>query len=204
MCPALGRQICAVCCGTSRLVDIACPATCGYLNASRAHPRAAIKRQQEHDVALLLPALEGLTDGQQELLSPVFSVLLRHGAGGFTAARDADVVDGVSALVATFDTAERGVIYEHRPGTLPGQRVAADLKELFAEVSRRRGRPVDGDAAAVLRGVQRLAKTARQASPESETAFLELVGRAVALREAAGNGESDRQRAAAQPTIVIP
>jgi len=203
-CPALGRQICAVCCGTSRLADIACPPTCGYLHSSRAHPPAAVRRQQDLDVALLLSALDGLTAAQEELLSPVFSVLLHHGAAGFTAARDADIVDGVSALVATFDTAARGVIYEHRPGTLPGQRVAAALKELFAEASRRRGRPVDSDAAEVLRRILKLATSARQASPESDTAFLELVGRAAALKEAAGDGKADSDQAAPRPTIIMP
>jgi hypothetical protein len=200
----LGYQICAVCCGTSRLVDIACPATCGYLHTSREHPAAAVRRQQEHDVTLLLPALEGLSDAQQELLSPVFSVLLRHGAGGLAAARDPEVADGITALVATFDTAERGVIYEHRPTTLPGQRIVADLKEVFAEASQRRGRPVDGDAAAVLRRIQKLADTVRKASPGSETAFLELVGRAAAMRAAAASAAPDRQDTAARPAIIIP
>ena len=30
-CPALNRHICAVCCGTKRLVEINCPADCVYL-----------------------------------------------------------------------------------------------------------------------------------------------------------------------------
>ena len=34
-CPALGHLICAVCCGTKRLTEIACPSDCGYLATAR-------------------------------------------------------------------------------------------------------------------------------------------------------------------------
>src|SRR4029079_6022625 len=37
-CPALGKQICAVCCGTKRLVEIQCPSDCAYLATAREHP----------------------------------------------------------------------------------------------------------------------------------------------------------------------
>ena len=40
-CPGVGRDICAVCCGTKRLVEIRCPATCGYLQSARVHPAAS-------------------------------------------------------------------------------------------------------------------------------------------------------------------
>src|ERR1700730_17038820 len=36
-CPALGLQICAVCCGTKRLAQLACPRPCAYLPASPDH-----------------------------------------------------------------------------------------------------------------------------------------------------------------------
>ncbi|SVD73437.1 uncharacterized protein METZ01_LOCUS426291, partial [marine metagenome] len=49
-CPALGYQICAVCCGTKRLVEINCPSDCGYLASSKAHPPAVVQRQQERDI----------------------------------------------------------------------------------------------------------------------------------------------------------
>lgn len=111
-------------------------------------------------------------------------------------------MDGVSALVATFETAARGVIYEHRPSTLPGQRVASSLKELFAEASRRRGRSVDGDAVEVLRRIVRLAESARQASPDSDTAFLELARRAVALEDAEGHSHNEGEHV--RPTIIMP
>ena len=57
-CPALGKQICTVCCGTKRLVEITCPTDCSYLSSSRAHTPEAVQRQQEIDRAMLLPIVQ--------------------------------------------------------------------------------------------------------------------------------------------------
>src|SRR5688572_19028094 len=36
-CPAKGFQICALCCGRKREIEIDCPGSCGYLQASRSY-----------------------------------------------------------------------------------------------------------------------------------------------------------------------
>src|SRR5438132_7300956 len=36
-CPAVAEQICAVCCGTKREIEIDCPSSCAYLKASRSY-----------------------------------------------------------------------------------------------------------------------------------------------------------------------
>src|SRR5216117_1171423 len=36
-CPVMAEQICAVCCGTKREVEIDCPSSCSYLKASRSY-----------------------------------------------------------------------------------------------------------------------------------------------------------------------
>ena len=43
----------------------------------------------------------------------------------------------LAALAATFETAARGVIYEHRPASLPAERLATALKALLTEAGRR-------------------------------------------------------------------
>jgi class 3 adenylate cyclase len=40
---------------------------------------------------------------------------------------DDDVADAAGALAATFETAARGVIYEHAPESLVARRLADDL-----------------------------------------------------------------------------
>ena len=36
-CPAKDAEICAVCCGTKREIEIDCPSSCAYLKASRSY-----------------------------------------------------------------------------------------------------------------------------------------------------------------------
>src|ERR1700704_4766830 len=45
-CPALDKQICAVCCGTKRLVQIECPPDCAYLAVAREHRPPAAARSR--------------------------------------------------------------------------------------------------------------------------------------------------------------
>jgi hypothetical protein len=198
-CPALGRSICAVCCATSRLVEVSCPPTCGYLAAAESHPPAVVRRQQERDLALLMPAVSGLSDQQSGLLSLVFSVLAGHGADALVAPRDVDVLDGVSALLATYETARRGVIYEHRPATLPGQRIMGELTVLFADAARQAGRPVDGDAVLALERVKQLGDSVRKTSPESDRALIALL-----RRVSSASSASERGRSAGGGSLVVP
>jgi len=51
------QQICAICCGTKRLTQIACPSDCAWLATAREDPAAAVRRQQQGDGALVGRAL---------------------------------------------------------------------------------------------------------------------------------------------------
>jgi hypothetical protein len=202
-CPALGRAVCAVCCGTKRLVAIACPETCAYLVTAKVHPPAVVRRQQEHDLALLMPAVEGLTESQVQLLWLVLAQVTRQPADAFTPLRDEDVTAGVAALVATLETAERGVIYEHRPATLPAQRVVADLNALFAQLAQRSGRPVDRDAGIVLKRVAQLADAVRRETPGGAGAFLGLAARLARATASEDIPGSTVQTEPARPSIIL-
>src|ERR1700751_3186391 len=46
-CPAIAEQICAVCCGTKREVEIDCPSSCAYLKASRSYESEKAIRDPE-------------------------------------------------------------------------------------------------------------------------------------------------------------
>src|SRR4029079_6288121 len=117
-CPALHQTICAVCCGTKRLTEIQCPDDCVYLTSARDHPAAVVKRQQEHDVAILLPTLQGLTERQHQLFFLFSSVTARLTPGVFVRLIDDDVADAAASLASTLETAARGVIYDHAPQSL--------------------------------------------------------------------------------------
>ncbi len=100
-CPAVGRQICAVCCGTKRQVDIACPADCGYLAAAQAHPPASVRRQEERDVGFLMAMREGLSTRESELFWVILTFLAGMKADPLLRLVDEDVTEAAGALAAT-------------------------------------------------------------------------------------------------------
>src|SRR5678816_789101 len=141
--PALQQTICPVCCGTKRLTEIQCPDDCVYLTSAREHPAAVVKRQQEHDVAILLPTLQGLTERQHQLFFLFQSVIARHTPEGFSRLLDDDVAEAAGAVAATLETAARGVIYEHAAPSLPGQKLARELTATLADIKQHGARVFD-------------------------------------------------------------
>src|SRR5438552_10625665 len=113
-CPALNQHICAVCCGTKRLVEINCPADCIYLTTAKAHPPAVVQRQLEHDRALLLPLLGGMSERQARVFLMLAAVIARHQGDPFRKLIDEDIALAAEALAATLETSARGIVYEHR------------------------------------------------------------------------------------------
>ena len=124
-CPARGDMICAVCCGTKRLVEIRCPADCGYLASARQHPPAVAQRQHERDVALLLPAMSELTERQSRFFFLFQSIAVRHRADPLRQLVDSDVADATASVAGMLETASRGVIYEQAPAALNAQELAS-------------------------------------------------------------------------------
>jgi hypothetical protein len=76
-CPALGKQICAVCCGTKRLVEIQCPSDCPWLASAREHPPAVAVRQQQRDFGVMLEGMRDFSRRQSQLFILVTTFLVR-------------------------------------------------------------------------------------------------------------------------------
>jgi hypothetical protein len=103
-CPALGHQICAVCCGTKRLVQIACPSDCAWLASAREHPPAVAVRQQQHDVGVLVQVMRDFNERQSQLFLLISTFLVRYEAPELQPLIDDDVAEAMAALAATFET----------------------------------------------------------------------------------------------------
>jgi hypothetical protein len=176
-CPALGQTICAVCCATKRLSEINCPADCTYLASAREHPAAVVRRQQERDVAVLLPTLQGLTERQYQLFFIFQTAIARHKPEGFSRLLDDDVADAAATVAATLETAARGVIYDHAAQSLPAQRLATELKGVLAEVRQQGATVHDREAALVLRSIETGARDARKAGEGGDIAYLTMMSR---------------------------
>ena len=176
-CPALGETICAVCCGTKRLTTIACPSNCVYLERAHRHPAAAVKRQQEMDVAVLMRTLGPLSEGQLELFFVVQTFITRFKPGAASGVTDADVAGATGALAASFETAARGVIYEHQAASPAAEELRRALKTFLAELGRGGGTRFETQAAEVLRGIERGASHQADNIGDGSRDYLALVGR---------------------------
>jgi hypothetical protein len=175
-CPAIGRQICAFCCGTKRLVEIQCPPDCTWLASAREHPPAVVVRQQQQDVGLLMHFLRDFNRRQSQLFLMVGTFLVRYEPPELQPLIDEDIVEAMGALAGTFETAARGVIYEHRPESMAAERLLGALKPVLLEAGQGGGSAFERDAAVVLR---RVADAARETSGENRRAFADLLTRVI-------------------------
>jgi len=198
-CPALNQTICPVCCGTKRLTEIQCPDDCVYLTSAREHPAAAVKRQQEHDVEILLPTIQQLTERQYQLFFLFHSLIARHVPEGFSARLiDDDVAEAAASLASTLETAARGVIYEHVAPTLSAQRLAAEMKTMLAEMRQQGATVYDREAAIVLRAIEKGARETRRQEP-GDTAYLTVMARLLQRNRTAAPAPTVQPR-----SLIIP
>ncbi|HOQ61913.1 MAG TPA: hypothetical protein PKZ08_14905, partial [Vicinamibacterales bacterium] len=79
----------------------------------------------------ILPALAGLSEARQQLFLYTLTLVDRLRGDGLEAATDADAASAARALAETYETASRGLIYEHRADSLPGRRIAAGIREVY-------------------------------------------------------------------------
>jgi hypothetical protein len=186
-CPALGQQICAVCCGTKRIVEIRCPEDCGYLAAARQHPPAVVQRQHDRDIEALRPTLSALTETQQQICFLLLSIVSSHAAvETLDRVLDADVADAAATLASTYETAAKGVIYEHTARSLPAQRLVTSLRGLVEQLSRSvQAGTMERDVSSALRGIERGVREVERLGGGQPRAYLESVERLIRPFEAA-------------------
>lgn len=194
-CPALGQQICPVCCGTKRLVEIACPSDCSYLRSAHEHPPAVVQRQHERDFGFLAPLFAPLTERQQQIALLLQTALRGEGLEA-PARSDAEVEQAAKATAETFETASRGIVYEHRAASLVAQQLAGRMRALVDEQRKEGARLPDGDVAAAARCIEAAAREAGGALGGGDAAYLALVDR---LLKSVAKPATD-----AAPLIVAP
>jgi len=166
-CPAVRQMICAVCCGTKRLVEIDCPDSCAYLASSRSHPAAVVQRRRDRDLEFFVPLIADLSEPQSRLIVLLQAMVVRHAADAMPAVLDTDIAEAAAALAATLETARKGLIYEHEAATVPGRRLAAALGDLLkaSNPGARNLARLETDAAIALRRIEQGARTAGEKLP---------------------------------------
>jgi hypothetical protein len=182
-------------------VEIACPSDCPYLASAREHPPASAVRQQQDDIMSVARMVRDLNERQSRLSFLVLTFLVRYQAPELQPLFDEDLADAMAALAATYETAARGVIYEHRPRSTPADRLVSTLKPVLADAAQTGGTPFERDAAVVLRRVEEAARTAMTATPGNRRAFLEVIGRVVRPPD---DDSGEAGQADDAPRVIIP
>ncbi len=183
-CPALHTSICTVCCGTKRLSEIDCPADCVHLVSSRAHPSATAMRQQEADVAVLLPSIRELTERQYQLFFLFQNVIAQTGPEGLSRVTDADVAEAAATVAGSLETAARGIIYEQSPQSSTARKLAEGFRALMAQVREQGATLFDREAAITLRAIEQGARTVGGPADTTGTGYIDLVGRLLQVKRA--------------------
>lgn len=112
-CPALRADICSVCCGEKRLVEISCPSDCVYLEQGTrndmSREAADYLRHQEPEKALRwIRAVEGLGFLLDTIERAIVSSSIRS-------LEDADLLLALTSARKTFESESKGIIYEDLP-----------------------------------------------------------------------------------------
>ncbi len=131
-CPAVAEQICAVCCGTKREIEIDCPSSCPYLKASRSYesekpipdPEIASKvhNYDERFVKRYHQVLDAIT----------CSVVEEHMDSKWLV--DNDVIEVYKRLNTTMKTLSSGIYYESLPESPVRLSLYRRLKALLDEM----------------------------------------------------------------------
>jgi hypothetical protein len=134
-------------------------------------------RQQQLDLSQLLQWTRDLNQEQARLFLLVNRLLRRYEAPELQPLQDDDIAEAAAALAGTFETAAKGIIYEHRPSAQAADRLAGALRPAIVEAGKRAGSSFERDAAVVLRRVEEAARHARRADRDNPRAYVNLLGR---------------------------
>lgn len=164
-------------------MEIACPSDCPWLASAREHPPAVIVRRQQRDLDLLVQGMRDLNERQSQLFFLINTFVNGYQPQDLHALIDEDVAEAADALAATYETASRGVIYDHRPQSLPAERLLLAMKPVLTEAGKGLGSAFERDAAVVLRRVSGAVREVASQEPTNTRAFVELLRRVMRPRD---------------------
>jgi hypothetical protein len=164
-------------------------------------------RRQQHDLTLLLQFMRDFNQLQSQLFFLINSFLVRydHDQPELQPIIDDDAAEAAASLAATLETSSRGVIYEHRPASLPAERLMSALKPLLAEAGGGApGSAFERDAAVVLRRVEEAARDVRAGDSGNRRAFLDLVGRVIRRGDEDPAASGTKESGPPEPRLILP
>ena len=112
-CPAVGGDICTLCCGEQREVTLDCPLDCEYLLEARRREKPPEVNPDEFPNKEIRVTEDFLRDHEQLLVFAARALL--NAALATPGAGDNDVREAIDALIRTYRTMDSGLIYQTRP-----------------------------------------------------------------------------------------
>lgn len=138
---------------------------------------------------------------QSRLFLSVNAFISQYRAPDIERLIDADVADAAGALASTYETASRGLIYDHRPASRQAERLVAALKPVLDEAGGGGSTGFQRDAALVLRRTEESARgPAATRADSGQHDYLDLLSRVFRPRppdDRAGPGD-------AEPRLIVP
>jgi len=114
-CAALGERICPLCCAHLRMLVLACPEHCPYLqDARRTTGERRMGQLLAHLSAMGKESLVEVLAHMSPLLAFLERAIVEVQRQRFRDLTDDEVLAGVENAIRTYETLERGIIYEHR------------------------------------------------------------------------------------------
>lgn len=124
-CPGVEGDICSLCCGDQREVNISCPLECQYLREARLHERPVAFNRDALPNRDIRVSENFLKEHDELVLFCLYT--LAEAALRTPGAVDTDILTAAEALIRTHRTAESGLVYETRPD----DQVAASVQDYF-------------------------------------------------------------------------
>ena len=131
-CPARQVKICAVCCANLRGKEIRCPVDCPHLSASKRYSRKRMEPVRDSEMARRGEKIAAVGEAVIQL---VFE--LEAGIRGLTKSfpdlTDPDIKEGLENLRSTYETLDKGIIYNFSSPSPRVQALIHDLQKLVEE-----------------------------------------------------------------------
>jgi hypothetical protein len=129
-CPAKNNSICAQCCGEKRVLEIDCPESCEYLHTGRTHGVKEYIRHLRNADPLKQEKLRRVLDMHQDIVAHLENLLAEERLRAKQLA-DKDVAEALDLLLNTYQTEDRGVLYENTSNNLRIDLLRKDLRDII-------------------------------------------------------------------------
>jgi len=134
VCPAVGGNICAICCARDRMIELACPDTCGYLISAREHAKARegeiISRQFAEMGIKFNPNRVHMTLG-----IAVDEAVIAIQRESYKDIDDTEILAAIENAIKNIETAGTGLIYEHKEASRRVQELSQKIRTHLDEVA---------------------------------------------------------------------